>query len=424
MDRPNQKRLVLLIRHASRARKWKLPESAHSMNAWDPDYYFEASQAGKPGLPITLGLAGQLCDQLEIENVRVNEIFHSEHKVARQTAMALAHVLNARTRATIPIPYKVCLCLTPESSFTKIETIRAQLESWAKNATVRKNATVGENANVGENLACVLIGHQPQLTDIAKQLLRKPWSQNKFLKFFCELGLLNDNSLPANILPLGSSEVACIELGNKPRLVWLMTEKSTALLTELKAKIASKYDVAKFFLGALVVGTGLTLTESVWGLTDPIDKAIAGAGAFAALVSLGLTAATLFSYDRLMMPQDFWGGSEQKGEKRPWFSRWLGGNYWSVSRPPGQAHVILFYEMVHIWTHLFIPAIVSAFAAVGLVVIAQAHDSISLQPEVWWLFPEAGQGLLVFALFVVALVAFFVGIMAFYLWKPRLGFDD
>jgi hypothetical protein len=227
---------------------------------------------------------------------------------------------------------------------------------------------------------------------------------------------------------LGNSEIACIQLGANPRLLWLLTEKPNDLLIELKAKIASKYDVAKFFLGALVVGTGLTLSEAIWKLPDAIDKLIAGAGAFAALVSLGFTAATLFSYDRLLMPQDFWLGDGKALESHWWsLVRRLRGTHiegkpprWTVSRPPSQAHLILFYEMVHTWTHFFIPAIVSAFTALGLLVVAMADKSSrevsAVEPvPIKWI-PGTLLG--------IALLAFVIGFIVYYLWKPRLGFDD
>ena len=48
-------------------------------------------------------------------------------------------------------------------------------------------------------------------------------------------------------------------------------------MDDLKDKIKSKYDVAKFFLGAFVVNTGLILNAGVWRTIGPsstsIDKA-------------------------------------------------------------------------------------------------------------------------------------------------------
>jgi hypothetical protein len=83
--------------------------------------------------------------------------------------------------------------------------------------------------------------------------------------------------------------------------------------------------------------------------------------------------------------------------------------------------MILFYEMIHTWTHLFIPAIVFAFAALGFNAVAMAHHSASELPVILQVHPRLPR-LVVFL--VLAGLAFLVGRIAFYLWKPRLGFDD
>src|SRR5215213_9810950 len=152
---------------------------------------------------------------------------------------------------------------------------------------------------VATRQAYVVVGHQPQLTQVARRLLKGRY-------------------LPSDSLPLGNSEAACIELGYKPRLQWLLTvTPEETLVTDLKDKIKSKYDVAKFLLGAFVVNTGLILNAGLWGpdgllhSTLLVDKLFAGFAAIAALVSLALTAATLFSYDRLMMPESFWSDSSE-----------------------------------------------------------------------------------------------------------------
>jgi len=80
----------------------------------------------------------------------------------------------------------------------------------------------------------------------------------------------------------------------------------------------------------------------------------------------------------------------------------------------------LFYEMVHTWTHFFIPAIVCAFTALGLMVAAMADNSTTEVSGI--LHIQAEWRLLI--LLGLALLAFIVGLIAFYLWKPRLGFDD
>lgn len=487
---PKPGRYVLLIRHAARAREWRQREEDQPVKGWRPieDWVTYETEFplvdSKPGLSRTCGLTGQLCDELETKNIWVSDILCSKHRVACQTAKIIAKVIELRKRKNrydVPtVWFSPDSVLTPEKEpdlpprddDQTAELIRKVLE-FGKGKVNKVITEDGSNrlvkgdsedrstaANGGhvngkeernhedtgkdsrnlhpsielrkksdENLAIILIGHQPQLTMIARALLdkslqgkswKKPW--HKLRKIF------PNNSLPANVLPLGNSEIACIELGDNPRLLWLLTEKPNDLLIELKAKIASKYDVAKFFLGALVVGTGLTLGEAIWKLPEPIDKILAGCGAFAALVSLGFTAATLFSYDRLLMPQEFWLGDGNGRKSHRWSPvRRLRGTHmegkpprWTVSRPPSQAHLILFYEMVHTWTHFFIPAIVSAFAALGLLVVAMADKSIT---EVSAVEPIPIQWIPA-TLLGIAVLAFAIGFIVFYLWKPRLGFDD
>lgn len=358
------------------------------MTDWDENHYKRVlGDFGQPGLRLTAAMAGQLCDQLELEDISVSRILHSNHTVAEQTARVFANILTERKpccpRAN---PYVSCEYLSPGTENT-VELVR----------TIER---LGGSKD--KKTASILIGHQPQLTMIARRLLGR--------------------RLPANVLPLGNSEIACIELGESPRLLWLLTEKSSDLLGELKTKIASKYDVAKFFLGALVVGNSLTLGKAIWDLPEPIDKFLAGCGAFAALVSLGLTAATLFSYDRLLMPRDFWSEEGKDSAEDP--GRGTGDKgrppRWTVSRPPSQAHMLLFYEMVHIWKYFFYPAIGSAFAGLGLVLVAMADNSATQVSGV--LHMQANWRLVI--LLALALFAFVIGLVAYYLWKPRLGFDD
>lgn len=447
-DTSKPARYVLLVRHAARARMWHQSEKDQPIKDWRAVKHWFAYEAEsgltdlKPGLSLTYGLTGQLCDEFESKGIKVSEILCSDHNVARQTAEVLASVLKHRERYDVPCPcFDVHRVLTPKEgpNLTPAEKEKddKRTSDFISNVLkfgINKINKVGFDKGCakpakGESRALILIGHQPQLTMIARALLDKSLQEKSWKKPWYKLRkIFPNNSLPANVLPLGNSEIACIQLGPHPRLLWLLTEKSNDLLVELKAKIASKYDVAKFFLGALVVGTGLTLGEAIWKLPEPIDKILAGCGAFAALVSLGFTAATLFSYDRLLMPQEFWLGDGNGRKSHRWSPvRRLRGTHmegkpprWTVSRPPSQAHLILFYEMVHTWTHFFIPAIVSAFAALGLLVVAMADKSIT---EVSAVEPIPIQWIPA-TLLGIALLAFAIGFIVFYLWKPRLGFDD
>jgi len=189
-----------------------------------------------------------------------------------------------------------------------------------------------------------------------------------------------------------------LQLDPDPRLRWLITEKPTPPLYELKDKIKSKYDVAKFFLGAFVVNTGLLLNAGIWSTRGPqggfthADKVLVILAVIAAMASLALTAATLFSYDKLMMPEEFRSDNSRRSDTCTNGAKMASG--WTVSRPPSQAHVVLFYEMVHVWKVFFIPAIFSAFLAIGLLIMAFAHRAM-LVPDTWRF------GVAIFATFVL-----------------------
>ena len=441
------KRYVLLVRHGSRERRWELPESKHLMKGWDEGFFSgevpspTAEQKGPPAvgckccqppadpkqdaLAFTRNMAAHLGDQLDLNGIAINHIFYSQHRIAADTAKVFGYVLARRWGDDIGD--KALPMLTPQENVAKAqENTKSAIELIENSSYVEVEN--GPRVNAPGNY--LIVGHQPQLTHLARGLLNRSLRENNLLLWLwmkLKQRILFNYSLPGNVLPLGSSEIACIEIGRHPRLLWLMTEKTPELMAELKAKIASKFQVATFFLGALVVGTGLTLSDAIWNLTNRNAKVVAGIGAFAALVSLGLTAATLFSYDRLLMPQEFWLGTDKDDTEvnrvRRWFRRMRGTeSAWSVSRPPSQAHVILFYEMVHVWTRLFTPALVSAFLAVGLTVAARAHNSLTVPAFDHTWPPMKDHPLITFLVF--AFFAFFLGFIAFWRFKPSLGFDD
>jgi hypothetical protein len=174
-----------------------------------------------------------------------------------------------------------------------------------------------------------------------------------------------------------------------------------------------------------VVNTGLILNAGVWGRIGPsgnstwIDKALIIAAVVAALMSLMFTAATLFSYDALLMPSTFWSDRSDPAKELPRGLR--KPRKWSINRPPSQAHVVLFYEMVHVWKVFFIPAIVAAFVAVGLLVVALARRGVGALardlpgPPGAWTIPLA---------FILVILAFLLP-WGYYQWrKPKLGSED
>jgi hypothetical protein len=112
-------------------------------------------------------------------------------------------------------------------------------------------------------------------------------------------------------------------------------------------------------------------------------------------VAIGLFLATLYAYDRLLMPSRFW--SETPPTKRTRLN-------WLVCRPPSSRTYVLYQNMVRIWQRLFIPATFFVMAGMGLL----GYVALDLS---WW------QGLLAAAAALLVVGWYFIS-------RPRLGTED
>ena len=109
-------------------------------------------------------------------------------------------------------------------------------------------------------------------------------------------------------------------------------------------KIKSKMDVGKFFAGFISLFLGIAFKDLANHAADT-DRLISysvGIGFFFILAALAFSVATIFAYDRLLMPPKFWLRRE---------------NYSFVNE-------ILYHEMRKAWVRLFRPAVGTFF--VGL----------------------------------------------------------
>jgi len=246
-----------------------------------------------------------------------------------------------------------------------------------------------------ENKAVLVIGHQPFLS----------WLAHEFT---------------GEAIPLSHSEVACLafdQAGKKPRgrLRWVLTPSIDAAkkkleedLKELKEKIKSKMEIAKllgvaittvlaFLLGYLVDETKVAGLRNYWGAELALRLSTV-----AFLIATALYLATMYAYDRLLMPTRFWGEARPPGDpdERP---KWL------VWRPPSSALWVLYQNMMRVWRYLFTSATYSVF--VGLLLLAYAV----FHPNRWWTI----------SLFLVGSV---VGVILFrfgyHHFGPRLGTED
>jgi phosphohistidine phosphatase SixA len=361
-------RFVFLARHGSRKVEPLEPERTHRLQGHSE----EPANAEKTGRDRTVSIAGALADQLDTRDLLIDRILCSPHAVARDTAAVFGQVLAVRRRLATP-EIDVIDLLEPAG---RSETLRTVVEELS-------DSTV------------LIVGHQPQLTELARRLLGP--------------------RLPSQALPLAGSEVACLRIGEDPRLLYLLTEKPAALKADFREKIKSKLDVAKFFLGALVVNASVLLSSTlsqIWSSNMRMSVVMLMAlGSIAMFIALGLTVATLLAFDRLSMPPEFWSEHAALRRSAPG-ARAYEPATWSVRRPPSEATVVLFYETMHVWTRMFEPALVAAIVGILCFAIAIVVKNTGLAA------PGIGLG-------VGAAAALSAATILYYLkHRPKLGFDD
>lgn len=270
--------------------------------------------------------------------------------------------------------------------------LREWIKTLEKEAPSDLSSPMRLSADATKPRAIVLVGNDPQIGWIARMLQR-------------------------DSVPLMRSEIACFQrntswwerarsLGKGWRLLWMLSPEDKETKSELLNKIKSKMDAAKV-LGAFITGLLMFVLKDLFDLKDkqPTDSLLQ----FIILASLSFTAAawlffsTLLAYDRLLMPQRFWG--QELPKERP--------QKWPVWRPPSSAVWILYQNMVRIWCRMFIPATI-------LVGIGMLFLGIAVFESFCWLtewgnwVPWLG-GLIVL-----------IGMLFFWthLQRPRLGVQD
>jgi phosphohistidine phosphatase SixA len=410
VDARDDRRFLIFVRHARRKRSASTREEKQRMDGWPSNQSpsqaideLDGKSKRKSGWQTTLDVAMSLAEWAEAEKVRVTHIFYSTHEVARQTAKVYAAALCRREAAVLaPLPW-----LSPEKSrWSTRQEIQEQLDKLRKcpplprpkraspDTVTKTNESDTDPRREGQ--AIILVGHQPHLTRIANVVLQR-------------------FALP---LPLGSSEAACVGLTPRRRLRWLLTEKPDSLASEIKDKLKSKVEIAKFFLGALAVNAGLLVNTGVWSGVGREQLWVLAFGALFILIGLLLAIATLFGYDTLSMPSAFWAETthfdQRKKDRVP--------PRHTVFRPPSEATVLLFYEMIKIWKRFFLPALGFSVAGVALflmTLVMSRFDALDAKVS------PAAMNLQrwIIALAVVAVVAIIIR-WCYHKAGPNLGLED
>lgn len=307
------------------------------------------------------------------------EILSSTHTVATETADIFAHFIN---QAAIPDQIRVQVTqqplLDPEKAQTHsdkpVEPVDAIgcIESDLK-AFVEK----GSNA-------IVVVGHQPMLGWIANTLTGKP-------------------------VAIPRSGAACLRCdttkGKGYKLLWVIEPSRPETMNLLREKIKSKTELAKVF-GSFIIGVMVFLAGVAFdtGKLTPLtgwQKIVLCGAAVCFALSGGLYFATIYAYDRLMMPSRFWG--EKRGERPDWL----------VRRPPSSDTVVVQQNMVRIWNRLFVPA--SFFGFAGSLLVVSVVLSRIVAPD----------SLLILGITIVVSGCVMVAIYRWYaVFRPVLGTED
>lgn len=210
--------------------------------------------------------------------------------------------------------------------------------------------------------ATLVVGHQPQLSWIADELLRT-----------------HRRVLRQPPVPIDRAGLVCVALDGesrkRDRLMWAISFDDKEVAQQVREKIRLKMDTAKLLTGALTLG--LTVIFGVLFDKDQFEGL--GARSWAVQVSAvllmaaaALYFATMYAYDGLLMPDRFW-GERRPASRRRWFNR---GRGWLVDRPPSSAAWVLYQNMMRVWRNLF----GSASLLVGAGIALLGYGALRLEP--------------------------------------------
>jgi hypothetical protein len=251
----------------------------------------------------------------------------------------------------------------------------------------------GARASCGsDGNAILVVEHQPHLGWLSDALLRRGrvWRRRSFAVPFARAELICLAFPEPQPLPWRT-------VRRPGQVLWTIADDDRGAAEDVRAKIKSKMDTAKTLSGVITFGLGallsLLLDPEKWSKVQPHAPVQIAAGLL--LASLILYLASMYSYDRLLMPDRFW------GERRPRRSGSRRGRRWLVQRPPSSAAWVLYVNMMRVWRGLFTPATACVVAALTMLAAAalqlQAAQIIVAVPAaavvgalVYWFRPVLG----------------------------------
>jgi hypothetical protein len=281
------------------------------------------------------------------EDIRIGSTVVGDSEIAKETASLIRSELAARNLDA----GAVVLTLDLDGRHAAPLSPGAQGEVEAARSFVLQQLRKARGA--GRN-AVLVVGHQPAVGLICEGLLSRRWRPSP------------------GAVPLSHGGVACLvgrHDGSELRdvhLRWVIAPSDPVALDQVRAKVASKMQVAAVLAG--LIGTGL-----VFVLQDLLSTARAAdaslvfqyAAALTLFVGAALNLATVYAYDVLLMPTRFWAEPRRLLPSVNSAGRTIRGTpRWLVWRPPSADLIVIYQNMIRVWSRLFMPA--TAFTAIGV----------------------------------------------------------
>jgi hypothetical protein len=329
-------------------------------------------------------------------------VFYSVPPAGREpgaTARVVARQLQAAGISTgVPGPWEQRLpgaMLVTDDVRRNIKDVRDEFRKQINDAA----QALTLKASAEKDGLVLVVANSPQVDWVAEKLLKKPVAIAR-----------------GEIIAIGKRSRRRPWPTSKRRdLLWTIGPSEESEIKDLRDKIRSKMDTAKFlgaFITALVTfvlgkrfdtvkGTGfqagLTQVQGILWLITIAGLGLAALFCFAAVIC----------YDSLLMPVRFWESSARSSllrPRRPSVVRWL------VSRPPSSAARVLQQNMVRVWNRLVV-------LAIGILGVALAAFAVLVVVK-----PTSYADLYWPAAVVVAISAAAAGYLV--LARPRLGAQD
>jgi phosphohistidine phosphatase SixA len=308
----------------------------------------EAGQAEVAGVAARLSETIGALSIVKDEDIRIGAVIHGTSVIATETATMLRDALTASGNDVGP------LAGLPELDGVHAAPLSPNNQTEQTFAHETVLAQLGEALATGERNAVLVVGHQPAIGIIGQ-------------------------TLTGTTVPIAHGAVACIKGRQRDEdgfadwtLRWAISPSDPVTLEHLRSKIASKMQVAGELGGLVAAGLIFVLT-TLPGFAGTLTASVAlqYVAAVSLFVSAALNLATVYAYDRLLMPTRFW--AEPRRLLAP-SQDGTGGirrtPSWLVWRPPSSDQLVLYQNMIRIWDGLFKPA--TAFLAVGVAALGLA----------------------------------------------------